>query len=1213
MNEKTLYGLRIAGMFLGGVVALPASAAMTLSDTPLFLTQSVTPNLVMTLDDSLSMGHAHVPDRLGQGATGEDITNGRRYKSSYYNPLYYNPLVAYSPPTRNDGTTYSTSFTAAYVNGFDSAKGSIDLSKSYTVTFMYQPDVTASTYANSSNCEFISTSDNGSPLGGWGDCLRARNQLTDFPSKATSGVPAYYYLFWSQKPGQTQPAACIGTAAQQKEDEDCYFKIDVGSNADIAVGNATAQKQNFANWFSFYRNRVLAMMSGAMNSVTQLQANQIRFAWQTLNTSGCTSFGTSCKGYDNVNRENRMRTLDAMKTGSTTLTHRQDFYGWLQRFSLSGSTPLRAALDRAGDYYNDSGLSSPYAQEPYVTLGTELSCRKNFHILFTDGLWNSNNNTNYGGNVDSTARSLPDGNSYTPQYPYRNTSASPPSGMSHSNSLADIAFKYWATDLRTGAGMTNNVSPLIVDRSGTAAQQYWNPRNDPATWQHMVNFTIGLGLGATLTDPAWGGNTYAGDYAALAAGTKYWPAIDEAPDPGSEPVGHVYDLWHAALNSRGQFFSVDDPAALNSAFQSSLTSILNANPSAAALAANSTSIQSGTLLYQARFDSQDWHGQLLAYPVAANGGVSTAQWDAASLLPAHGSRTILTFNGTAGKTFTNCSSSLSAAQKTALDTNASGTVDNKCTDRMAWLRGDASKEVRNTGGVFRNRTVTVLGDIINSDPVYAYKEDYGYGANSVTMAEKSTYAAFVADKTGRPPMVYVGANDGMLHGFRADVGNADSGKELFAFIPAGVYANLSKLTDPAYAHKYFVEGPPNVGDAYFSGGWKTVLVGGLGAGGKSVYALDVSQPGSMGAGSVLWEYSDATDLGYTYSQPQIARLNNGDWAAIFGNGYNSASDKAFLYVVRLSDGALLKKIAAGSATSNGLSTPTLHDDNGDKIIDYVFAGDLQGNLWKFDLSAASAASWGLANSGSPLFQARNASNQVQPITAKPSIGAHADGGVLVYFGTGQYLTSGDLTNTQVQSFYAIWDKDTAGTVTRAQLQAQTILAETDEFGFGVRATSRNTVDWAGGKMGWYLDLISPAGSTGERVVSTSLVIYDRVIFSTVLPSPDPCQPGGSSWIMELSSMTGGGTTESVFDLNNDDAFDSSDNLASGVAASGVKSSVGITKVPVWLEDIASPGKAYKELSGTSGNVMTLKNKSSNNPENPEEVGAATRVYWQQII
>lgn len=1207
--------------FVAVVASLPAHAALPLSDTPLFLTVSVTPNVVMTLDDSLSMSHAHVPDRLGHSSSGTNIASGRRYKSSHYNALYYDPSVTYSIPARGDGTTYSTSFTAAFVNGFDSGKGTVNLSNNYSVTFQYYPNVTSSTYTNTSNCPFLGTTATGTPIGGWSrNCQRVRNPSLDFSSGLqAAGVAAYYYLIWNQKPGTSQPTNCTGTTAQQKEDEDCYIKVDVGSNSDIAAGGVTAQKQNFANWFSFYRNRALATMSGAMNAVIGLQTNQIRLAWQTVNKNGCNGFtsGTTCQGYDSANHENRMRTLDALKSGSTTITHRKDYYDWLQRFDLSGSTPLRSTLKRAGDYYMTNGLNSPYAQEPYVTLGTELSCRKNFHILFTDGLWNSDDGANFGGNIDSTARAMPDGTNYSPQYPYKNTSSAPPSGMSYGNSLADIAFKYWATDLRTGGTMSNNLIPYIVDRSGTTAQQYWNPKNDPATWQHMVNYTIGLGLGAALTDPAWGGGTYAGDYAALAAGTKYWPSIDESPTLGNEPVGHVYDLWHAAINSRGQFFSVDNPVALQSALKNAFSSILNANPSAAALAANSTSLQTGTLVYQARFDSQDWHGQLLALPVSSGGAINVPQWDAATLIPTAASRNIHTFDGASGRSFVNCGSSLTTAQKTLLDTNSSGIVDNKCTDRLAWLRGDTSKEVRFSGGTFRNRSVSVLGDIINSDPRYVKSENDGYGGAAVTMPEKSSYDAFVASKANRTAMVYVGANDGMLHGFRADVGNAASGRELLAFIPAGVYANLSKLTDPAYTHRYFVDGAPNSGDAYLSGNWKTVLVGGLGAGGKSIYALDVSNPEGFSSSSVLWEYPNTTttaadtgDLGYTYSQPQIARLHTGEWAVIFGNGFNSTSDKAFLYIVRLSDGTLIKKIPTNSATANGLSTPALYDSDNDKIIDAVYAGDLQGNLWKFDLTSSSSSGWGLANAGAPLFTARNTSNQAQPITVQPQIGSHLNGGVLIYFGTGRYLTGTDPANMEVQSFYGIWDKPTAtGTVTRGQLQAQSIVAETTEFGFGLRETSQSTVDW-GNKLGWYLDLISPSNVTaGERVVSNALLKLDRVIFSTLIPSTDPCVPGGGSWIMELETLTGGAPATAVFDLNNDNAFDNSDNLTSGNTASGIKSTVGITKTPIWLDDPSSTsGMAFKELSGTSGNIMTIKNKGQPSPGT-----APTRVYWIQIL
>jgi type IV pilus assembly protein PilY1 len=1184
--------LALIGCLALGSLAPPAGAVLNLADAPLFLTVSVTPNLILTMDDSYSMWSAYVPDSIDS-----DVAT-RRFKANSYNALYYNPAVTYDIPVRGDGVSYTTSFTAARLNGFDAGKGTLNLNSAYRATVSYDHSGTTPT--------------------------------TNGASEA-----AYYYLWYSKtSPPGAKPASCDNTTT----DDDCYIKIAVGSGADIATGNATQQKQNFANWYSFYRTRALAAMSGAMGAVTSLKSNEVRLAWQAL--TSCNSFGTTCRGYDAINHENRMRTLDALKSGSATETHRTDFYNWLHRLDLSGATPNRTALKRAGEYYKTSGLNAPYVKEPYVDNSTyafdgvtrELSCRKNFHIFFTDGLWNNVLNADTDptlsapADADSSNVTLPDGTGYTPRPPYRDINVATAPVYANSNSLADIAFRYWSGDLR--GDLANKLTPHYVDRSGSSVAQYWNPRNDPASWQHMVNFTIGFGLSSTLVGackydsgaspvvadpnspncPVWGGNTYAGDYAALTAGTKNWPKINpNVTNPGREPDGHVYDLWHAAINSRGQFFSVDSPDALSSAFKSALTSILNANPSSAALAANSTSLQTGALIYQARFDSQDWHGQLIAYAVQGDGSIGNPQWDAATLMPVAASRNIFTHDGSGAKTFTNCNSSLNAAQRLALDTDAGGTVDNRCTERMAWLRGDAANEQRFAGGSFRNRTVSVLGDIVNSDPVYVKNENHGYAASAVTMPEKADYAAFVTAKASRTPMIYVGANDGMLHAFRADVGHANSGKEAFAYIPAGVYPNLSKLTSLSYSHRMFVDAPPIAGDAYFGGGWKTVLAGGLGGGGKSVFALDVSNPDGFGTANVLWEYADAADLGYTYSQPQIGRLQNGEWAAIFGNGYNSTSDKAFLYIVRLSDGVLIKKIATNASVANGLSTPYLHDANGDKIIDAVYAGDLQGNLWKFDLSAASAAAWSLGNGGNPLFVARNAASQVQPITSQPKSAPHPNGGILVYFGTGRYLQNSDPANTDVQSFYAVWDSGVALQHTRGDLQVQTIDSETDEFNYQARTTSANPVDWTGGRRGWYMDLIIPPGGGGERVVSTPLIKYGRVIFVTIKPSADACVPGGESWVMELDMVTGGRTATSSFDFNNDGQFNASDLLASGKTASGVKSSVGIIKTPVWLDSTTAPGVAFKELSGTSGNLMTLKNKGNT------AAGQVVRRFWQQIF
>lgn len=1185
--RKMAAGLSFSAI-IGGM-PLQAQAVLGLSDTPLFLSVSVAPNIVMTLDDSGSMAWGFVPDSIS------NASGTRRFASSHFNPMYYNPRVKYTIPTRHDGVTYTTSFTNARRNGFDSSRGTLNLSNSYRVTHTYYNDMVV-------------------------DATQAQNPSADFSSSLqNAGVEAYYYVFDATNNN------CNGT----KTDDDCYDRVWVRNNSGPAVEDLNGdgvvnntdrdERQNFAIWYSFYRTRALTTISGAMSAVGQLSDGTVRLAWQSINSTSftsCQGFGTTsagtCRGYTSTNYDNRIRNLSS--------SHRSSFYNFLERFSSEGGTPLRSAMIRAGQYFQRNGVNSPYAEDPQVNLGTELSCRKNYHVMMTDGIWNSDSISAYG-NADNTAAVLGDGTTnYTAQAPYKDT---------NSDSLADIAFYYWRTDLRA---LQNNVTPYMPDQSGTATQKFWNPKNNPANWQHMVNFTVGLGLSGTLTSPLWGGSTYTGDYPNLLSGAVSWPGT------GSNQTGNVADLWHAAINSRGQFFSAESPKELGNAFQTILNSILDANPASAALAANSTSLQNGTMVYQASFDSTDWSGHFKALIVQGDGSVGSAVWDAATLLPPHGSRNILSYDGTSPILFQ--WASLSASQQVALNTNAAGTVDNKGSERLSWLRGDATKEVRN-GGVYRSRVSTVLGDTVNSDPVFVKDENYGYANLPASVPGQSTYNAFVSGKSSRVPMIYVGANDGMLHGFRADTGDPNSGREIVAYVPAAVYGDLSKLTAPSYTHKPFVDGAPTAGDAYFGGSWKTILLGSLGGGGKAIFALDVTNPTSMGAGQVLWEYSDSADLGYTVGQAQIARLNDGTWAAVFGNGYNSASDRAYLYLVNLQTGLLIKKIPAGTGTSNGLSTPVLYDSNGDMTLDAVYAGDLQGNLWKFDLTGSNVATWGVAYGGTPLFVARNASAQVQPITSAPRIGAHPNGGELIHFGTGQYLTLGDTTSSEVQSYYAIWDNGTPVLTTdRSELQVQTIDAETIEFGKSVRETSGNTVNWGGGARGWYLDLLPPSGSGGERITVSPRLIYDRTLFVTRKPSTDQCVPGGESWVMQLDAVTGARYASPVFDLDNDDAFTTADNLASGNVASGFKTTVGIASAPVFLTGTgggygasgqvgtlgapvspsatpsSNPGPDFGVISGTNGGTESFKIAPGPTPPGGgggPGGGTPTRIYWQQIL
>ena len=1193
---------QIAGLVLSILAASNAHCdPIPLSENPMFITVNIAPNILVTLDDSGSMGRAYVPDLCGGGTppTNPDQPNcgvgvsgstpvypggldNRYVKSAYFNPLYYDPNTIYPAaknaagselPPCSDTSSVTACFNTVYLNGFDPTRGTVNMVTGYRPTAGYSPP------AKTTDAELGTVNGGSFPS----DYYRFMNHYTGDFATRTSFVGAYYYVFASTNTNCT---------ATDSRDNDCYtLKMVTSTSGPGGVD----ERLNFAKWYAFYRTRNLMTVTAATRAFADID-DETRVAWQALGS--CNTFGTTCQGWDSVNRENRIRKLQ---------NNRSDFYAWLFHLPTPPprSTALRGAFKRAGDYFSTAGVTSPYAQNPQITVGTEYGCRKNFHIVMTDGRWNDGNPGLSPANFDNTAATLPDGVNYTLRAPYKDN---------NSQSIADLAFYYWAKDLRTGGtGLANNIQPYTVDLSGTAVDQYWNPRNDPAKWQHMVNFFVGLGVRNYLPTSGltWGGDTYSGSYSGLFAGTTLWPATA----PNSD--GNIADLWHAALNSRGQFFSAETPTAINEAFRQILNAVLAATPSSAALSANSTSIQTGTFIYQAKFDSKDWTGSLLALPVQGDGQPGTAQWDAASLIPSHSARNIFTWNGTSGQPFVSCTTNLNASQKTALDTHASGTVDNYCTDRLNWLRGDSSKEQRQTGGIFRNRRSTVLGDIINSDPAFVFSDDYGYTGLPPATAGQSSYASFVSSKaTLRPQMVYVGANDGMLHAIRADNGHADSGKEIFAFIPSGVFENLSKLTNPTYTHKYYVDGAPSVGDAFWGGNWKSVLVGGLNAGGKSIYAVDITDPYGFNGSKILWEYTEA-DMGLTYSQPQIALLNNGQWAAIFGNGYNSPSEHPYLYVVNLQTGVLIRKLSAGPICgsppcSNGLSTPVLLDVNNDKIIDVIYAGDLKGSMWKFDLSSANSNDWDTAYSGDPVFTARNAAGGIQQITSQPKVIGHPDGGYMVLFGTGQYLTNspagGDLSDTRGQSYYGIRDFGVViSTTDRSELQAQEIVDQGTLLGADVRTTTRNTVDWAS-KKGWYLDLLPPSGvAEGERVVSTSIMVGDRVQFVTLIPNTDPCSPGGDSWPMQLSAITGGAPSGSVFDFNNDDVFDDADRFNLNVV-SGIKSTVGIGKTPVLLSKNSSI--SFLIMAGTSGGTQSIKTLTP--PALPGVSGSAARVYWMQI-
>ena len=1111
------------------------------------------------------------------------------FKAAAYNPLAYDPTITYSAPFKADGTLYSTSFTTAYINGYDTTRGNVNLSTSYRVTVTYDPSSTSQT---TDDCDgtFTGTSTTSS--------VSCANNM--------GGVAAYYYTYNASNSGCTSTTNSVG----QNIDSRCYTKVVVSSTSGPG---GTDERQNFANWFSYYRTRNLTVVSAADRAFSQLSTS-MRVAWIDLST--CTTFSTnSCTGWTSTAYDNRI----AQFTGQ----HRTDFFSWLSRLPANTSTPLRTMLQTAGNYYKTSGVNSPYAAQPQVTDGTEYVCRPNYTVLMTDGLWNSDSISSFG-NQDNTAVTLPDGTSFTTnRHPYSD---------SNSNSLADIAFYYWATNLRPDLGTTTalqfmpyNKNVTVTDSvNGTASLiPYWNPQNDPASWPHMNTFTVGLGMSTTLTSPKWNGGTFTGTgYGDVVTGHVAWGAVS------SDSANNVYDLWHAAINSRAQFFSADSPQDVAQAFNSIVSRITGRVGSSSAIAVNSTRLDSNTFIYQAQFNSGDWSGEVLAYKINTDGSIGAVQWQATNklttaLTPA--TRNILTWDNTnkVGLDFT--WATITSNEQAALNKNISGVTDNQGSDRLNYLRGDQSKEQSQSGGIYRNRAV-ILGDIVNSNPLFIGSQNYGF--NNLPGSEGSSYAAYVSSKSTRTEALVVGGNDGMMHGF-----DANTGVELFAYVPRGIYANLSALTDPLYTHQFYVDGSPQAVDAYISGGWKTLLVGTTGAGGREIFLINATNPSAIDKTKIMWDYDGAlqsdNDMGYTIGQPTIARMHDGNWWVIFGNGYNSPNNHAVLYMYRISDGTL-KKFDTGvgsSAAPNGMSAPNPVDLTGnDRIADDIYAGDLLGNVWKLDVTDSNPANWKYfiyAASGTtpkPLFTAKDANSNVQPITERVQAGLSSTGQVMVFFGTGTYFLTGDNAvpnNPPVQAFYGIID-DTgnaaADQVLQTNLLQQSIVQEKTVNGTPLRISTAYTL--SSGQQGWYINLLTPpvpGTAVGERVVSDPVLDNGRVIFTTVIPQGTACQYGGISWLMELNLDNGGQLNVSPFDTNGDGKVNTSDyvtvtytdpktnqSVTATVPVSGKQSNVGIIKTP----GIISAGTLeYKYYSGSTGAIgMTVESSGVN----------GGRQSWQQL-
>ncbi|MDO9226559.1 MAG: PilC/PilY family type IV pilus protein [Pseudomonadota bacterium] len=767
--------------------------------------------------------------------------------------------------------------------------------------------------------------------------------------------------------------------------------------------------------------------------------------------------------------------------------------------------------------------------------------------------------------------------------------------------------------------------------------------SDAAT---TATYTLGAATAESLKDPLW--------YAAKWGGFTETAGANNLPDQVAEWDSRTASGSYGSDGVPDNYFLVSNPLGLEQALDRTFTAILE-KAAASAVTTNSTSIRSDSRLYQARFNANGWSGQLLAYRIASTGAVSGGEeWDAATLLRTQtgisaDSRTLITYGSSSrdGLPFTWTGISGQTAQTDALNRDAGGSLDNRGADRVAWLRGQSQHEGKSASQL-RERTAGPLGDIVNSNPMYVGPPAAGYSD-----VDFEGYAAFANTWRTRSPMVWVGGNDGMLHGFNVKVGGANAGKEMLGYVPGAVYANLSQLMAQGYNHRYFVDGSPMVADAVVGGGWRSVLVGGLNAGGKGYFALDVTDPDTSfiqtrAAELALWEFTanDDADLGNSYNWPaknlsngqsrQIVRMNDGRWAVVVGNGYNSGAGKAALFILFLvggTDGAwtvgndYIKLVAESASASNGLSTPVPFDRNGDGKVDVIYAGDLKGNLWKFDVGNSSPSQWRVDLSGQPLFTARDSGGVAQPILAPPEITVHRLGGVMLLFGTGKYLEASDASSTAVQSFYGLWDRAGASGVSgtlageaipgRQWLQGQSLneyAAGSSLNGrvvnLGVRVPSGSAVVWcnagslasceSGGTpaahLGWRLDL--PA--SGERLTGIPQLLNGVIYFSTFIPSDAPCQYGGDGWLMALDYANGTLIPYPAFDTNGDGIM----NLDSDARVGGVRTGAALGGA-TFLRATTATGQGVALLNRLTGDLMSI--ASSLGP------GGSGRVSWHEVV
>ncbi|WP_330207122.1 pilus assembly protein [Pseudomonas sp. AM14(2022)] len=748
-----------------------------------------------------------------------------------------------------------------------------------------------------------------------------------------------------------------------------------------------------------------------------------------------------------------------------------------------------------------------------------------------------------------------------------------------------------------------NYGVVITDGLPTYDRTF--PTNDPLGGSRLPNWDGINNDGNNLNGDNEGDTLYLDDIAKFAfdidmrstgtdAAGKSWNAVDfPKQNMNTYTVGFTADndmLSDAAAYGQGRYYQATDSAGLNTALSSALSDITSKAGSGGSGVTSGTTLASGTSYFQTSYDPKDWRGTIKSFGFTSAGAVntSTALWTTdTTIVPGATAPTYQSWNTSSNAAVTLAYGNFSAAQQTTLSQSLPTGISGS--DLVEWSKG-----TNKTGLKVRS---VLLGDIINSPLVLASPSD----KTASDLSGDTTYTTYLTTKAANMNSnLVVNANDGFVN-----VINSANGTRRYAYMPSSVLPSLRLIADPAYingvSHKFLVDGQVGVYDAQINSAWKTLAIGGTGAGGKTFYALQLFDASAGNVLNALWEVSaPATantanafnDLGYAYARPEVARLADGRWAAFIANGYGSSSGVAALYVLDVRDGSLIKKIVIDSTeTTNGLSSVKLKV-NSSNVVQAAYGGDLKGRLWKFDLSATSTDSWGVAFSGKPLFT--TAGGATQPITAQPLLADNSLGGKQIFVGTGKFNETADKTNKDLQAFYSVWDADGgSGQLTVSSLQAQAVTGVFSGSTGQFITTSQNDTTYPAEK-GWYLPLVYNNVLTGERVINQASLVLGRIVFTTAsVDTTDPCASFGTGKLVELDAFSGKMLNYAVLDTNADGVVDSNDTISSGVVFTG-----GIPTLNAIVN-----GATRKIVNDSSGTVTTLVEKSG---------GGSRRIMWRQI-